>query len=161
MVWILFLTVVGLLLVCMEVFLPGMVVGSMGVLALLGAVLMTFVEYGASAGGMALAILIAASVVGIILWTYIFPKTPFGNKLITTRELTDCSTVETRTDLMGREGVTLTTLRPAGVARLGEERVDVVAESGFIEKDLAIRVVEVEGARVVVRKIGVDASTDQ
>ena len=58
-----------------------------------------------------------------------------------------------RPDLVGREGVALTDLRPSGTALLGEERVDAVSESEWIEEGTAIRVVSSEGYRVVVRPI--------
>jgi membrane-bound serine protease (ClpP class) len=35
---------------------------------------------------------------------------------------------------------------------IGDDRVDVVTEGAFIEKDLPIKVVAVEGNRVVVRE---------
>jgi membrane-bound serine protease (ClpP class) len=58
-----------------------------------------------------------------------------------------------RPDLVGREGLALTDLRPAGTAIFGEERVDAVSESEWIEEGTDIRVVSSEGYRVVVRAI--------
>lgn len=58
-----------------------------------------------------------------------------------------------RVDLLGREGVALTDLRPAGTARFGEERVDVVTESEWIEEGSRISVVASEGYRQVVRLV--------
>jgi membrane-bound serine protease (ClpP class) len=54
--------------------------------------------------------------------------------------------------LLGAEGVATTALRPAGKARIGGERVDVVTEGDYVEAGVAVVVVAVEGARVVVRK---------
>ncbi len=58
-----------------------------------------------------------------------------------------------RPDLVGREGVTLTDLRPTGTVLLGEERVDAVAESGWVEDGTKVRVVSSEGYRLVVRPV--------
>lgn len=58
-----------------------------------------------------------------------------------------------RPDLVGREGVALTDLRPSGTALFGEERVDAVSESEWIEEGTEVRVVSSEGYRVVVRPI--------
>ncbi|HUH13308.1 MAG TPA: NfeD family protein, partial [Longimicrobiales bacterium] len=55
-----------------------------------------------------------------------------------------------RPDLVGRSGVALTDLRPAGTGRFEEERVDVVAENGWIPAGTGIRVVRSEGYRNVV-----------
>ncbi len=58
-----------------------------------------------------------------------------------------------RPDLVGREGMALTDLRPAGTVLLGEERVDAVSESAWIEEGTAVRVVSSEGYRLVVRPL--------
>jgi membrane-bound serine protease (ClpP class) len=58
-----------------------------------------------------------------------------------------------RPDLVGREGVALTDLRPSGTILVGEERVDAVSESEWIEEGTAVRVVTSEGYRHVVRPL--------
>ena len=58
-----------------------------------------------------------------------------------------------RDSLVGLEGEALTFLRPAGTAFIAEQRIDVVSEGDFIEKGSKIKVVAVQGSRVVVRKI--------
>jgi membrane-bound serine protease (ClpP class) len=58
-----------------------------------------------------------------------------------------------RVDLVGLEGVALTDLRPSGLARIGDERVDVVTLGDFIPHGTSIRVVRVAGNRVTVREI--------
>ena len=58
-----------------------------------------------------------------------------------------------RPDLQGREGEALTDLRPAGTVLIGEERVDAVSESEWIEEGTEVRVVSSEGYRLVVRPL--------
>lgn len=53
----------------------------------------------------------------------------------------------------GREGTALTPLRPSGSAEVDGHRLDVVTEGEFISPGARIRVVKVEGTRVVVREI--------
>ena len=60
---------------------------------------------------------------------------------------------ERRSDLIGAEGVTATHLRPSGVGIFGDERVDIVSESEWIEEGTPVRVVNAEGYRQVVRPI--------
>ena len=55
-------------------------------------------------------------------------------------------------ELLGAEGVALTTLRPAGTAEFNGKRVDVVTDSEYIDHGKQIVVVAVEGMRVVVRE---------
>lgn len=58
-----------------------------------------------------------------------------------------------REDLVGRDGVALTDLRPAGTARIGEERVDVVTEGGYVSQGSIVRVIRSEGYRHVVTNV--------
>lgn len=55
--------------------------------------------------------------------------------------------------LVGKEGVSLTPLRPAGVAEFEGRRVDVVSEGGFVAAGTPVRVITVEGSRIVVRTV--------
>lgn len=54
-------------------------------------------------------------------------------------------------ELLGKTGVVVTKLRPAGVIVLDESKYDVVSEGEFVEVGTAVLVVKVEGARIVVR----------
>jgi membrane-bound serine protease (ClpP class) len=54
--------------------------------------------------------------------------------------------------LVGKEGVAHTPLRPSGTGLIDGRRVNVAADGEFIEKDSPIRVIEVEGNRIVVCK---------
>ena len=54
--------------------------------------------------------------------------------------------------LRGQTGVASSDLRPAGVARIAQERLDVVSEGEFIPSGSSIEVLRVEGARIVVRR---------
>ena len=55
-------------------------------------------------------------------------------------------------ELVGRDGVALTDLRPAGTARIGSERVDVVTEGEYVAQGSPVRVIRSEGYRHVVRQ---------
>ena len=54
--------------------------------------------------------------------------------------------------LIGIEGKALTDLRPAGTAILNNERIDVVTEGDYVSHDSEIKVIKVEGSKVVVEK---------
>jgi membrane-bound serine protease (ClpP class) len=62
------------------------------------------------------------------------------------------SAPDDHTPLAGKEGVALSPLRPAGVALIEGNRVDVVTDGEFIEKESPIRVLGVEGTRVIVTR---------
>jgi len=52
-----------------------------------------------------------------------------------------------------KEGTTVTVLRPAGTADFDGVKLDVVSESEYIQKDTKIKVIKVEGRRIVVREV--------
>lgn len=54
---------------------------------------------------------------------------------------------------LGLEGIAYTNLRPAGKGIFGEERLNVVTEGDFIEKDTPIRISRIEGSKIIVQKI--------
>lgn len=56
-------------------------------------------------------------------------------------------------DLIGAEGIALTTLRPAGTAEINGRRVDVMTESEYVEKGKKIKVLAVDGIRVLVKEV--------
>jgi len=153
MAWILFFSIIGIILICLEVFLPGMVVGAVGAVCLVLAVVLTYVLEGTASGHIALMTLIISSAMALVLWIFVFPKTRSGRLMITSRNLADSKTAESLNFLMGKAGMAITPLRPAGTALFDHRRVDVVAESGLIEPESSIKVVLVEGNRVVVRKL--------
>ena len=53
--------------------------------------------------------------------------------------------------LIGLVGVAETPLRPAGKVEFGEEFFDVVSEGDFVDTGEEVRIVEIQGNRVVVR----------
>lgn len=55
--------------------------------------------------------------------------------------------------LLDRIGTTVTPLRPVGITDFSGRRVDTVAEGVMIDRGELVRVVEVQGSRVVVRKL--------
>jgi len=61
---------------------------------------------------------------------------------------------DSKDDLMGLEGVALTSLRPAGTVLIQERRVDVVSVGEFIEKGAQVKVVDTSGSRVMVSRVG-------
>jgi membrane-bound serine protease (ClpP class) len=56
-----------------------------------------------------------------------------------------------RAELVGRQGTALTDLRPAGVASIEGEKIDVVTEGEYIASGALVEIVRAEGYRHVVR----------
>ena len=54
-------------------------------------------------------------------------------------------------ELIGLQGVTITSLRPVGKVRIEGRRIDAMAETGIIEADTPIVVVDVYDNQIKVR----------
>ena len=151
----------GLLLMALEVFVvPGFgLTGILGLTALLSGLVLSVVGAGAtwsmiltSMGGVALALLLALAASMILL--RFFSHMPFGRRLVLDTELPAdegvASAPESDLFWLGAHGTALSPLHPAGIARLGHERVDVVSDGEFIEAGEPIEVIRVDGNRIVV-----------
>jgi membrane-bound ClpP family serine protease len=81
----------------------------------------------------------------------LFPKTPMGRRLMLDKDARDWkSTDVAKRDLAGKEGIAHTMLRPVGTAVIAGQRLDVVTRGEIIEANTPVKVIEVEGNRVVV-----------
>lgn len=58
-----------------------------------------------------------------------------------------------RAELLGKEGVTITALRPAGAVELEGDRIDVVTEGEFLASGVKVRVIGMDGTRIMVRAV--------
>ena len=148
----------GLVAIVLEIFVPGGIVGTLGGLTVLVSIIFAFGK-GPAAGGIFLCagvILVPAAALTAVKFA---PRMPFSKELFLQESLgVDegyVSTEEGLESLIGKEGVTVTMLRPSGIAEIGDRRTDVVADGEMIEKGARIEVVHVEGNRVVVREKGV------
>ncbi|MBN2088648.1 nodulation protein NfeD [candidate division KSB1 bacterium] len=157
--------VAGLILLAIEIFFtPGFgLLGVLGILAIFGSIIFSLigdlpdVTTGELFGAFkTLALSLLLTVGAAIPLIKFVPKTKAWNRLIlnTQQKSTEGfrSTSEENELLLGKEGTTLTFLRPAGTAIIDSKRVDVVSDGELIEKNTRIKVIKVEGNRVVVQK---------
>ena len=146
--------IIGLVLLLLEFFVPGGIVGIIG-----GAlIIISLLFAGASITHMAYSIIIAMfiAVIGmVILMKFFGKKLHVFNKLV----LRDATTTEegyvsntNRIELIGRVGEAITALRPAGVISIDYERIDAVSDGSYIDKGKQVEVIKVEGSRIVVRE---------
>ena len=141
----------GVLLLSLEIFVPGGVLGIIGGLMIMSTIFMSlfiFEKYGVL---IAFLILIFAVAV-LILWISIFPKTYLGKRVSLSDTLKTAKSNDDRKDLIGAEGVVVSELRPSGFAKINGKKLDVVSSGGLIEEGKDIVVTNVEGFRIVVKE---------
>ncbi len=153
---------VGLLLLAIEIFVtPGFgILGILGILSFLGGLSLSLVGAGATqavllaaAGRVVVSLLLALA--GSLVLLRFLPRLPFARRVILESGLAPGGgdTVPgSPSRLLGAHGTASTPLRPAGIADLGGERVDVVTQGDWIAVGEPIEVIRVEGNRIVVRR---------
>jgi membrane-bound serine protease (ClpP class) len=162
------LTTAGLLLVALEIFvIPGFgVAGVLGIAAILAGLVLSLTGSGASAEFVIkLGTRVVFSLLFALLATAIFlrylPRLPLARRLVLNTGLAAAEGYESAppTDMrwLAKRGHTVTPLRPAGIAQLDGERVDVVSEGDFMATGEPIEVVRVDGNRIVVRRIAIES----
>jgi membrane-bound serine protease (ClpP class) len=154
----------GVVLLLIEAFvLPGFgIAGVLGILALAAALLLSTVGEGSTVQTLVIAAgrlgisLAVAMVLSLLMLRYL-PRTRFGRQLVLETDLDAGSgfTSEPVSDhaLVGKLGISMSTLRPAGIADIDGQRIDVVSDGEYIEPGEPIRVDHVDGNRIVVRRI--------
>ena len=146
------LLVSGLLLFA-ELLLPGGVMGVLGAVCVVAGLAGVFMRQGFGAGLLATVLTMVFAVVAGALWFKYFPKTSAGKRLLVEGEAAEWRSYDLKyAELLGREGVCVTMLRPSGKVQIDERRYDVVSEGDILEAGTVVRVIEVEGNRIVVEK---------
>jgi membrane-bound serine protease (ClpP class) len=146
----------GLLLMIAEVLIPSMgVLGTLATLCVIGSIAWGF----ALSSAVGVQMLVAAGVlvpIFLLLAFKLMPYSPLTRKLMARGfSFEDGKGTDHRNPgLLGETGTVESPLRPAGMARIGGRRVDVVSRGELIERGTEVKVIEVQGNRVVVVRHG-------
>ena len=152
LLWVVGLFCVGMILILAEFFVPGAVLGILGAIALTVSTVLgcyayrdyaVFIIVGEFAGAVAV----------ILLGMALLPRTGAGKRLIlqdSQQQAAGFTAVESNLSLLGKEAKVLTALRPAGTILLDGKRLDAVSNGTIIDAGEQVRVIEVQGNRIVV-----------
>lgn len=157
--FLIFLIGLGVLLLFIEItLLPGFgAAGIPGMVLILAGVGLAWFQFGLKTGLIYGSAIVALTIPLAILGLWFFRRTRLGGSFI-------LNTAANRADgfqappqdlvnLVGKSGKSITPLRPAGSALINDQRVDVVTLGDFIEAEVEVEVILVEGNRVVVRSL--------
>lgn len=153
----------GLVLLILEVFvIPGFgIAGALGIVAVLASLSLSLIGEGATwefafraVGRVAFALLIA--LIATLVSLRFLPRLPFGRRLILETALQSGREYSSAPlgdrSWLGKNGTATSPLRPAGIAEIEGERLDVVSDGDLIEPGVPIVVTRVDGNRIVVRR---------
>jgi membrane-bound ClpP family serine protease len=165
------LFLLGIVLLGMEIFvIPGFgVIGISGIgLILFGLALATVERMPQTSGEWSLlgraVLMFGLSLSGAVVLAFIagrfLPYIPVANRLLLPppdeQEADDplrAAQLAENLQLLGAIGTAATMLRPSGMAQFGDRFVDVVTDGSFIPAGARVRVIEIEGYRVVVKEV--------
>lgn len=147
--------IVGVIFIIIEILTP-----TIGLLAAIGIVAILYSLILAMGGDINAIYMMAISlIIAIIIFAVIIKKLP-SSRLWKKIILTNTSSTEQGyvssvdySKYLNKEGVVLSELRPSGSVEIDGVPVDVVSEGKFISKGERVRVVKIEGVRVIVRKV--------
>jgi len=144
-------------LIIAEVFVPsGGLISICALACVIGGVAIFFQH--STRVGLAGVIVAVVMIPAMVIIAYkIFPKTRFGRSVTLTppqRQVGDAvPDTSNLKKLLGAEGEVLTPLRPVGMCDFAGQRVECVAESGYVERGKKIKVIDVESTQLTVRVI--------
>ena len=157
MLYAIILLLLGVGLIILEVLIPsGGILSIFATAALIGSLVLGFME-SKTTGFVFLAVIIVCLPI-TICWAFkLLPKTAIGKKTIlapvveTPQERGKAGVSEQQFDkLKGKTGMTLTALRPGGIAEIDGQRYSVMAKGEMIDSNTEIVVMEIEGNSILV-----------
>lgn len=150
-----FLYVIGIVLLTIEAIMPGFgIAGITGVILVLASiVLITSSVY------QALLMLVGTIAIAIILVVALY-KLGYGKRfvksmILSTEQKNEEGYVSAKgyEKYLGMRGTVATPLRSAGTVIIDGNKIDAVSEAEFIDKDIEVEVIKIEGGRIVVKKV--------
>ncbi len=144
-------------LVAAELFVPSH--GVLTAFAALAAIASVWMAYNFMPGlGLVFAVaLLLATPAVFYLAIKIYPSTSVGKKVLLHNPVAAAKGFEEETAqleaLVGRQGVAMTFLRPAGAIEIDGRRIDAMAESDMIEAGTRVEVLKVSGMKVIVKAV--------
>lgn len=153
MTLIITLIAVGILLLAIEVLIiPGFgFAGVIGLMSIIGAVVLAFVEFGQVTGLIVLGFVIL--ITSVSTWLILRSNTW---KNISLRDIISSkvdSAPEEKGLSVGTQGVAISRLAPSGMARFGKTDTEVRSRSGMINSGSAIEIVTTDDSKIIVKQI--------
>ena len=155
----------GIVLLLLEIFvIPGFgIAGISGIILILAGIFLSLVKHPLSASSIQLArafytlslAIIITFIAIILMWRYL-PHTGLWKRLVLSfkeAKKEGFQSAASQKSYLGKTGKSATPLRPSGKAIIAGNTLDVITEGEFIEMDKEIKVIAVEGSKIIVKEI--------
>jgi membrane-bound serine protease (ClpP class) len=153
MTLILVLFVAGVILLTVEVVVPGAILGIAGGVALLAGVFLAFDDYGMNGGLIALATALALVAIALYLEFVLLPRSRIARTFSMTETVAGTSqpALADRA-VIGKHAVAVTPLVPSGVVECEGRRFEAYARSGHARTGEQLEIVDLDNFRLIVTK---------
>ncbi|WOO42470.1 NfeD family protein [Rubellicoccus peritrichatus] len=151
MIWIIGLIVLAFVLLFLEIFVPGGLLGMLAAACILGAGYIAFTEYGLA---IATFITVGSIALACLMFFIEIKLLKASGRYISVDNKITSSSVK-RADasaIVGKCGVALTTLSPGGKVRVEGKDYEASSISGLLKKGQSIEVVRVEAFKIIIKK---------
>lgn len=144
----------GILLLVLEVVVPGAILGIIGGVLMLAGVVAAFTEYGITGGSTAAVIAVVVVSIALYLEFVLLPRSRIARKLVMEGTVSGTSQppVAIRQDVIGREVVAVTALAPSGYVELDGRRYEAFARHGHTRVGERLHVIDLDNFRLIVSK---------
>ena len=155
MIAVLLLFAAGVVLLAVEILVPGGVLGVLAGLCLVGGVVVSFQQFGPTGGAVATGVALVLGAVMLYLEFVLLPKTRLARTFSMTHTVAGRTHPEPadRAAVVGREAVAVTALAPSGYVEIEGRRYEAFCQSGFATVGARLRVVDVDTFRLIVTQI--------
>lgn len=147
------LLLAGFVLIGMEIFIPGGILGIFGSIAWISAAVVGWRGFPEPWNLISAFSLLLVGILTFVVWIRYFPKSRVGKSLSLEESTEDYKSHTTDDDIpVGTLGEAISTLRPSGIARFDGKRVDVVADGEWIESGEPVKISSTSGGHISVVK---------
>jgi membrane-bound ClpP family serine protease len=152
MTLIILLFSVGIVLLAVEVIVPGAILGSIGGLMMFGGCVLSFMEYGTGGGLIAVTVALVLTFLTLFIEFRVLPRTAIGKRAFLKSEVTGVSAAfgEEARDLIGKSAEALTMLSPSGYIRIDGKRYEAFCQSGQVPAGSPLEVIGADSFRLIV-----------
>lgn len=149
--------IVGLVMLLIEMFTPGVgIAGVTGIISLIAVAVMQFGWGNSRVAFYIIAITLLVIILGMIWLVRSLQKGKLSKSFLVLNAQSDGESVpeisNAKQSLIGKSGVTITPLRPSGMAEIEGKRVDVLTAGAFIERGRTVVVIKAEGMHILVKE---------
>ena len=147
------LLLAGFVLIGMEIFIPGGILGIFGSIAWIAAAVVGWRSFPDPWNIVSAFSLLLVGLLTFVVWIRYFPKSRIGRSLSLNENTASYKSHSMTQIPVGTVGKAVSTLRPSGIAIFDGKRLDVVADGEWIEAGESIKISSTSGGHISVIKV--------